>query len=90
MIVNYVLQSEYAMGEFYSCATTGEGLPAAVRNGGTGPSSGCAMAALSTSVQARADATCVSVAARVPVNLMTCYHNLVAMQCVCHVQSSGS
>ena len=52
MVINYILQGEYLMAEFYSCAITGEGLSASVR-GATGPSSGCAMAALSKSVQAR-------------------------------------
>ena len=52
LILNYVLNGEYVQAEFYSCATTGEGLPASVR-GSTNSSSGCAMAALSTSMQAR-------------------------------------
>ena len=52
MIVSYILQGEYLQGEFYACAVSGQGLPPAVR-GATPTAAGCAMAALSTSVQVR-------------------------------------
>jgi len=58
LIVNYILQGEYLQGEYYACAVSGQGLPGAVR-GATPPAAGCAMAALSTSVQARGDRCCL-------------------------------
>ncbi len=44
-VFNYILNQEYLMGEFYSCASTGQGLPAALRLGGP-PSIGCTKANL--------------------------------------------
>ena len=47
--LNYMLNLEYLMAEFYSCAATGFGLPAPLRLGGP-PSIGCQRASLTGTV----------------------------------------
>ena len=46
---NFALQLEYLEGEFYSCASTGSGLPAELRGGGPA-STGCQKANLGSAV----------------------------------------
>ena len=44
-IFNYMLNQEYLMAEFYSCASTGTGIPDSLRLGGP-PAIGCTQASL--------------------------------------------
>ena len=46
---NFALQLEYLEGEFYSCASTGSGLPAELRGGGPA-STGCQKANLGSAI----------------------------------------
>ena len=51
-IFNYFLNLDYLLAEFYSCAATGQGLPAEVRGGGPA-STGCQQATLTGAVAVR-------------------------------------
>ncbi len=51
-IFNYFLNLEYLLAEFYSCAATGQGIPAAARGGGPA-STGCQQATLTGPVAVR-------------------------------------
>ena len=49
LLQNFALQLEYLEGEFYSCASTGSGLPAELRGGGPA-STGCQKANLGSAI----------------------------------------